>query len=58
MIMYCPAVLDYSPLQQGLRLGVTNPANSPLAVLDYSPLQQGLRLTSPFFPTEIADIMY
>ena len=38
---YC--VLDYSPLQQGLRLSIISLKKMRKWVLDYSPLQQGLR---------------
>ena len=36
-------VLDYCPLQQGLRLNKINIETLNLLVLDYCPLQQGLR---------------
>ena len=36
-------VLDYSPLQQGLRLFYLYDYKDIHNVLDYSPLQQGLR---------------
>ena len=36
-------VLDYRPLQQGLRHAKSTESPTVLAVLDYRPLQQGLR---------------
>ena len=39
-------VLDYCPLQQGLRLDIQQILKDfSMSVLDYCPLQQGLRLT-------------
>ena len=40
----CDIVLDYRPLQQGLRQRFRNSLGSQYPVLDYRPLQQGLRL--------------
>ena len=39
-------VLDYCPLQQGLRHNSITNIVDEIAVLDYCPLQQGLRLPS------------
>ena len=41
---FCSKVLDYRPLQQGLRLLFCFVIFGETSVLDYRPLQQGLRL--------------
>ena len=38
------ALIEYIPLQQGLRLVVTLHSNNYIRLIEYIPLQQGLRL--------------